>query len=114
MRSVICLWWMRWGHATLFFQLVPARHERSSTIQFSNKNFGGWGSTFGDAVLATAVLVGLLHHATVINIWGESYRLKERRKVGLLATLASCEGALNKEAAKNHKGDEMGNIQPPI
>lgn len=100
--------------ATLFFQLVSARHERSSTILTSNKNFGDWGSTFGDAVLATAVLDRLLHHATVINIRGESYRLKERRKAGLLATPASRERTLNKEAAKNYKGDELGNIQPPI
>lgn len=86
--------------ATLFFQLVSARHERSSTILTSNKNFGDWGSTFGDAVLATAVLDRLLHHATVINIRGESYRLKERRKAGLLATPASRERALNKGVDK--------------
>ncbi len=100
--------------ATLFFQLVTARYERGSTILTSNKSFGDWGSTFGDAVLATAVLDRLLHHATVINIRGESYRLKERRKAGLLATPASREKALNKEAHKNHKGDELGIIQPAI
>lgn len=82
--------------ATLFFQLVTARYERGSTILTSNKSFGDWGATFGDAVLATAVLDRLLHHATVINIRGESYRLKERRKAGLLATPASRERALNK------------------
>ena len=86
------------GGATLFFQLVSARHERSSTILTSNKNFGDWGSTFGDAVMATAALDRLLHHATVINIRGDSYRLKERRKAGLLATPVSRERALNKEA----------------
>ncbi len=56
----------------------------------------------------------LLHHATVINIRGESYRLKERRKAGLLATPANRERALQKEADKNYKGDELGNIQPAI
>jgi len=100
--------------ATLFFQLVTARYERGSTILTSNKSFGDWGGTFGDAVLATAVLDRLLHHATVINIRGESYRLKERRKAGLLATPASRERALNKEANKNHKDDELGIIQPAI
>jgi DNA replication protein DnaC len=89
--------------ATLFFQLVSARHERSSTILTSNKSFGDWGGTFGDAVLATAVLDRLLHHATVINIRGESYRLKERRKAGLLASPAQRERAINEEANKNHK-----------
>lgn len=82
--------------ATLFFQLVTARYERGSTILTSNKSFGDWGSTFGDAVLATAVLDRLLHHATVINIKGDSYRLKERRKAGLLSTLAGREKELNK------------------
>ena len=100
--------------ATLFFQLVSARHERSSTILTSNKNFGDWGTTFGDAVLATAVLDRLLHHATVINIRGESYRLKERRKAGLLASPASRERALNKEDNQNHSDNELGNIQPAI
>ena len=66
------------------------------------------------AVLATAVLDRLLYHATVINIRGESYRLKERRKAGLLATPASREKTLNKEAHKNHKRDEPGIIQPAI
>ena len=105
--------------ATLFFQLVTARYERGSTILTSNQSFGEWGSTFGDAVLATAVLATavldrLLHHATVINIRGESYRLKERRKAGLLATPASREKTLNKDAHKNHKRDELGIIQPAI
>lgn len=79
--------------ATLFFQLVTARYERGSTILTSNKSFGDWGSTFGDPILATAVLDRLLHHATVINIRGDSYRLKERRKAGLLASPAAYEEA---------------------
>ena len=65
--------------ATLFFQLLTARYERGSTILTSNKSFSDWGSTFGDTVLATAVLDRLLHHSTVINICGDSYRLKERQ-----------------------------------
>lgn len=100
--------------ATLFFQLVTARYERGSTILTSNKSFSDWGSTFGDAILATAVLDRLLHHSTVINIRGESYRLKERRKAGLLATPAGHEKALNKEANKKHKDGELGNIHPAI
>ncbi len=100
--------------ATLFFQLVTARYERGSTILTSNKSFSDWGSTFGDAILATAVLDRLLHHSTVINIRGESYRLKERRKAGLLATPAGHEKALHKEANKKHKDGEPGNIQPAI
>jgi DNA replication protein DnaC len=50
----------------------------------SNKSFVDWGEIFGDHVLATAILDRLLHHATTLNIKGESYRLKEKRKAGLL------------------------------
>lgn len=72
--------------ATLFFQLVTARYEKSSIILTSNKSYGDWGSVFGDAVMATAVLDRLLHHSTTVNIRGDSYRMKERKKAGLLAT----------------------------
>lgn len=70
--------------ATIFFQLVSARYERGSIILTSNKSYGDWGSVFGDPIIATAILDRLLHHSTTINIRGESYRLKERRKAGLL------------------------------
>ena len=70
--------------ASLFFRLVSRRYERASLIVTSNKSFLDWGEVFGDAVLATAVLDRLLHHATTLNIKGESYRLREKRKAGLL------------------------------
>jgi DNA replication protein DnaC len=70
--------------ATIFFQLVSARYERGSIILTSNKSFGDWGSVFGDPIIATAILDRLLHHSTTINIRGESYRLKDRRRAGLL------------------------------
>jgi DNA replication protein DnaC len=69
---------------TIFFQLVSARYERGSIILTSNKSYGEWGSIFGDTIIATAILDRLLHHSTTINIRGESYRLKERRKAGLV------------------------------
>src|SRR6202008_1994487 len=68
---------------TIFFQLVSARYERGSIILTSNKSYGDWGSIFGDPIIATAILDRLLHHSTTINIRGESYRLKDRRKAGL-------------------------------
>lgn len=71
--------------ATIFFQLVSARYERGSIVLTSNKSYGEWGTIFGDPILATAILDRLLHHATTVNIRGESYRLKERRKAGLLS-----------------------------
>jgi DNA replication protein DnaC len=67
-----------------FFQLISRRYEKSSTIFTSNKSFGEWGEIFNDTVIASAVLDRILHHCTTVNIRGESYRLKERRKQGLV------------------------------
>lgn len=70
--------------ASFFFRLLTRRYERASLILTSNKSYGDWGEIFNDQVLASAILDRLLHHATTINIKGESYRLKEKRKAGLL------------------------------
>jgi DNA replication protein DnaC len=64
--------------ANLFFQLVAARYERASLIVTSNKPFGRWGEVFGDEVVAAAMIDRLVHHAEVIAIKGDSYRLKDR------------------------------------
>jgi DNA replication protein DnaC len=72
--------------ATMFFQLVTARYERGSILLTSNKSFGDWGQIFGDPILATAILDRLLHHSVVVNIRGESYRLREKKKAGLFAS----------------------------
>jgi DNA replication protein DnaC len=71
--------------ATVFFQLVSARYERGSIVLTSNKSYSEWGLVFGDPIIATAILDRLLHHSTTLNIRGESYRLKDRRKAGLLS-----------------------------
>jgi DNA replication protein DnaC len=70
--------------ATFFLQLVSARYERGSIIVTSTKSYGDWGGIFGDPVIATAILDRLLNHSTTINIRGESYRLKDRKRAGLL------------------------------
>jgi DNA replication protein DnaC len=64
--------------ANLFFQLVSARYERASLIVTSNKAFGRWGEVFGDDVVAAAMIDRLVHHAEVISLRGDSYRLKNR------------------------------------
>ena len=64
--------------ANLFFQLISARYERASVIVTSNKPFGRWGETFGDATVAAAMIDRLVHHAEVVNLKGDSYRLKDR------------------------------------
>ena len=69
--------------ANLFFQVVARRYERGSIILTSNKSYGDWAQFLGDPVLATAILDRLLHHSITINIRGESYRLRERRKAGI-------------------------------
>jgi DNA replication protein DnaC len=71
--------------ANLFFQLVSRRYEKGSILLTSNQSLAGWGQVFGDQVIATAILDRLLHHSTIVNIKGDSYRLKEKRKAGLLA-----------------------------
>jgi DNA replication protein DnaC len=69
--------------ASLFFRLLVRRYERGSLVVTSNKGFTDWGEVFNDQVLATAILDRLLHHATTVNIKGDSYRLREKRKAGL-------------------------------
>jgi DNA replication protein DnaC len=64
--------------ANLFFQLVSARYERASLIVTSNKPFGRWGEVFGDDVVAAAMIDRLVHHADVVALKGDSYRLRNR------------------------------------
>ena len=70
--------------ANLFFQLISRRYERGPMILTSNQSFAAWGDVFGDRVIATAILDRLLHHAVTLNIRGNSYRLKEKLKAGLV------------------------------
>lgn len=69
------------GGGNLFFQLVNARYERGAMILTSNRGFAEWGEVFGDAVVATALLDRLLHHAVVIQIDGSSYRLRQHAEL---------------------------------
>jgi DNA replication protein DnaC len=68
--------------ANLFFRVISARYETGSLALTSNKGFSEWGEIFGDPVLATAILDRVLHHATILNIRGESYRLKDKKRAG--------------------------------
>ena len=70
--------------ANLFFQLISRRYERGPVILTSNQSFANWGDVFGDRVIATAILDRLLHHGITVSIRGDSYRLKEKIKAGLL------------------------------
>jgi DNA replication protein DnaC len=72
--------------ANLFFQVVAKRYERGAMILTSNLTFGSWDQVFAEeAVLTAAMLDRLLHHSTVVQISGESYRLKDKRRAGMVA-----------------------------
>nr|NIN10276.1 ATP-binding protein [Gemmatimonadales bacterium]NIN49067.1 ATP-binding protein [Gemmatimonadales bacterium]NIP06531.1 ATP-binding protein [Gemmatimonadales bacterium]NIS63749.1 ATP-binding protein [Gemmatimonadales bacterium] len=62
--------------AMLFFQLMSRRYERASTVLTSNKSFEEWGEIFGDEVMAAALIDRLLHHCHIVNIRGNSYRMR--------------------------------------
>jgi len=64
--------------ANLMFMLISRRYERASLIVTSNKPFGAWGEIFGDAFTATAMVDRLIHHAEILSLKGDSYRLKGR------------------------------------
>lgn len=81
--------------ATLFFNLVAARYEKASIILTTNKTFGQWGELMGDNAIASATLDRLLHHAEVIIMKGESYRIKKRSKLGLVPPMQLSSGKQN-------------------
>ena len=78
--------------AALFFNLVAARYEKASIILTTNKTFGEWGELMGDNAIASATLDRLLHHAEVIIMKGESYRIKKRSKLGLVPPMQLSSG----------------------
>ena len=67
--------------ANMLFQLINRRYEKASTIITTNKPFSEWGELFGDSMIANAILDRLLHHSHIININGNSYRLKDKFKL---------------------------------
>jgi len=71
--------------AHVFFQLVTRRYERGSILLTTNQPVTEWGHVFGDEMIAAAVLDRLLHHSHTLVVHGESYRLKQQKKAGLLA-----------------------------
>jgi DNA replication protein DnaC len=97
--------------AHLFFQLVNRRYEKGSLLVTTNQRVSEWGTVFGDEVLATAILDRLLHHSHTLVISGESYRLREKRKSGLIRSrLASAHlgsshlGGVTREKKSDRQG----------
>ena len=76
--------------ANLFFQVIAKRYETSPIILTSNLSFGEWEKTFGsNAALISAMFDRLLHHSHMIQIQGDSYRLKDKRKAGIICSCAT-------------------------
>jgi DNA replication protein DnaC len=67
--------------AMLFFQLLTRRYEHASTILTSNKGFEAWGEIFGDDIMAAALIDRLVHHCHIVNIRGNSYRLRQHAEL---------------------------------
>jgi DNA replication protein DnaC len=70
--------------SSMLFQLINSRYEHGSIIMTSNKTFGNWAELMSDESVATAMLDRLLHHAHVLSLKGDSYRMKDRIKAGLV------------------------------
>ena len=72
--------------AHLFFQLVSRRYERGSLLLTTNQTITQWGHVFGDEMIASAVLDRVLHHSHVLMIQGDSFRLRQKKRAGLLGS----------------------------
>jgi DNA replication protein DnaC len=84
--------------AMLFFQLMSRRYEHASTVLTSNKGFDEWGEVLGDEVMAAALIDRILHHCHIVNIRGNSYRMRHHTEVWKALHPQSLE-ELRKEAA---------------
>jgi len=92
--------------ATSFlFQLVSKRYTKGSIIVTSNKSYSEWGAVFGDEVAAAAIIDRLLHYSTTVNIRGESYRLKDKKRAGIFTMPASVSATTEAQ---------VGNLRPAL
>ena len=100
--------------AVLFFQLINARHERASTVLTSNKGFEEWGHVLGDEVMAAALIDRLLHHCHIINIRGNSYRIREHQHWLQSASEQRREGALYSDNQDENLATIRMRESPPL
>ena len=90
--------------ATLFFQLINERYERGSTVLTSNKGFEEWGGILGDEVMAAALLDRLLHHCHIVNIRGNSYRMRKRGELAQALHQAPARKNPNPDPGEDQEG----------
>lgn len=96
--------------AQFLFRLISCRYQKGSIILTSNKSYGEWGNVVSDPVLATAMLDRLLHYSTTINIRGESYRLREKRKAGVFHDLTASSNGASAPAPRRARGEKQKEI----
>jgi len=89
--------------AMLFFQLMSRRYERASTVMTSNKGFEEWAEVLGDEVMAAALIDRILHHCHIVNIRGNSYRMRQHTEVWQSLRQSSEESATGSRR-KNREG----------
>jgi DNA replication protein DnaC len=92
--------------AQFLFRLISRRYQKGSIILTSNKSYGEWGDVVSDFVLASAMLDRLLHYSTTINIRGESYRLREKRKAGVFHDHTAQPAKSSSSASRKTQGEE--------
>ena len=91
--------------AVLFFQLMSRRYERASTVMTSNKGFEEWGEVLGDEVMAAALIDRILHHCHIVNIRGNSYRMRQHTELWRALRQGSEESATrSRRKAREDKG----------
>jgi DNA replication protein DnaC len=91
--------------AVLFFQLMSRRYEHASTVMTSNKGFEEWGEVLGDEVMAAALIDRILHHCHIVNIRGNSYRMRQHTELWQALRQGSEESAArSRRRAKEDKG----------
>src|SRR3989440_12649922 len=94
--------------AHFLFLLISRRYQKGSIILTRNKSYGEWGDVVSDYVLATAMLDRLLHYSTTMNIRGESYRLREKRKAGVFHDLTTKPVKGGPSISRKTQGEEQG------
>ncbi len=99
--------------AQFLFRLISSRYQKGSIILTSNKSYGEWGNVVCDPVLASAMLDRLLHYSTTINIRGESYRLREKRKAGVFHDLTAASNGSSAALAASRRAREGKQSEAP-
>jgi len=94
--------------AMLFFQLINRRYERASTVLTSNKGFEEWGQIFGDEVMAAALIDRLLHHCHIVNIRGNSYRMRHHTELSMALHSAPAE-----PSSRHHRSRRTSKKEKP-